>query len=86
MNMPRFTAEASLYTGGKHYQTGTYIFNNLEIIPQKIRVIRGTGTRDGVRKWCQGGGTLLEGPDHTWCGKGNQGALCDDKNNCWVTP
>jgi hypothetical protein len=34
INMPGFTAEASLYNGGEYYETRTRISNNQQIIPQ----------------------------------------------------
>jgi hypothetical protein len=34
MNMPGFTAEASLHNCGKHYQSRTCIFNNQHVVPQ----------------------------------------------------
>jgi hypothetical protein len=34
MNMPKFTAEVSLYNGGKYYQTRTRISSNQQVVPQ----------------------------------------------------
>jgi hypothetical protein len=64
--------------------TAVALMSAVGVAEAKTKVIHFKGTRDQVRTACADqGGTLVEGADHTWCGKDNgSGVACWDDGRC----